>query len=175
MKKPAIIDQEIEFTVYSHAMITPPMEVEDYNPDDPAELIYASAMDFITEGRTEQRRKDLDLHSAYRLGSWRAGNTLAYGLSVGWFGERDYPAHLVVLRNLVEQESSGAMSNLGFAYEHGLGLQKSLRWAVYWYEKAVSVFWKKNSRKTEGKIRSTQRKDNKKALQLRDFRYLCNL
>lgn len=135
MKKPAIIDQEIEFTVYSHAMITPPMEVEGYNPDDPAELIYASAMDFITEGRTEQRRKDLE--SAYRLGSWRAGNTLAYGLSVGWFGERDYPAHLVVLRNLVEQGSSGAMSNLGFAYEHGLGLQKSLRWAVYWYEKAV--------------------------------------
>jgi hypothetical protein len=41
MKKPAIIDQEIEFTVFSHAMITPPMEVEDYNPDDPAELIYA--------------------------------------------------------------------------------------------------------------------------------------
>lgn len=135
MKKPAIIDQEIEFTIYSHAMITPPMEVEDYNPDDPAELIYASAMDFITEGRTEQGRKDLE--SAYRLGSWRAGNTLAYGLSVGWFGERDYPAHLVVLRNLVKQGSSGAMSNLGFAYEHGLGLQKSLRWAVYWYEKAV--------------------------------------
>ena len=84
MKKPAIIDQEIEFTIYSHAMITPPMEVEDYNPDDQAELIYASAMDFIAEGRTEQGRKDLE--SAYRLGSWRAGNTLAYGLSVGWFG-----------------------------------------------------------------------------------------
>ena len=61
-------------------MITPPMEVEGYNPDNPAELIYASAMDFITEGRTEQRRKDLE--SAYLLGSWRAGNTLAYGLSV---------------------------------------------------------------------------------------------
>lgn len=68
MKKPAIIDQEIEFTVYSHAMITPPMEVEDYNPDDPAELIYASAMDFITEGRTEQRRKDLDLHIVWAAG-----------------------------------------------------------------------------------------------------------
>lgn len=67
MKKPAIIDQEIEFTIYSHAMITPPMEVEHYDPEDPAELIYASAMAFITEGRTEQGRKDLE--SAYRLGS----------------------------------------------------------------------------------------------------------
>lgn len=100
------------------------MEVEDYNPDDPAELIYASAMDFITEGRTEQGRKDLE--SAYRLGSWRAGNTLAYGLSVGWFGERDYPAHLVVLRNLVEQGSSGAMSNLGFAYGTGASKESTL-------------------------------------------------
>ena len=117
-------------------MITPPMEVEDYNRDDPAEVIYASAMVFITEGRTEQGRKDLEC--AYRLGSWRAGNTLAYGLSVGWFGERDYPAHLAILRNLVEQGSSSAMSNLAFAYEHGLGLKKSIRWAIYWYEKAVS-------------------------------------
>ncbi len=49
-------------------MITPPMEVEDYNRDDLAEIIYASAMDFITEGRTEQGRKDLEC--AYRLGSW---------------------------------------------------------------------------------------------------------
>ena len=68
---------------------------------------------------------------------WAVG-VPATRLSVGWFGKRDYSAHLVVLRNLVEQGSSGAMSNLGFAYEHGLGLKKSLRWAIYWYEKAVS-------------------------------------
>ena len=36
MKQPAIIDQEIEFTVFSHAMITAPMELEDYNRDDSA-------------------------------------------------------------------------------------------------------------------------------------------
>ncbi len=135
MKKKHIIDQEIEFTVFSHAMITLPMKVEEYNPDDPAEVIYSMAMDYITEGRAEQGRKELE--SAYRLGSWRAGNTLAYGLAAGWFGERDYPAHLVILRNLVEQGSLEAMPNLAFAYENGLGVKKSLRWAIYWYEKAV--------------------------------------
>jgi hypothetical protein len=136
MKKPAIIEQEIEFTVFSHSMLTPPMAVEEYDAKDPAEIMYAMAMDYITDGRTEQGRKGLE--EAYQLGSWRAGNTLAYGLSVGWFGERDYQAHLVVLRNLVEQGSRDAMNNLAFAYDHGLGLQKSLRWAIYWYEKAAS-------------------------------------
>ncbi len=135
MNKPAIIDSEIEFTVFNHCVLTPPHEVEDYNPKDGADIMYAMAMDFITEGRIEQGKKDLE--AAYRVGSWRAGNALAYGLSAGWFGQRDYPAHLVILRNLVEQGSRDAMSNLGYAYQHGLGLKKSIRWAVYWYEKAA--------------------------------------
>ena len=134
MKKPAIIDQEIEFKIFCHSVLIPPHEVEDYDPKDPADVKYAMAMDFITEGRTEQGKKDLE--AAYRLGSWRAGNALAYGLSVGWFGERDNEAHLVIL--LVKQGSRDAMNNLAFAYDHGLGLRKSLRWAIYRYEKAAA-------------------------------------
>ena len=137
MKKPANIDQEIEFKIFCHSVLIPPHEVEDYDPKDPADVKYAMAMDFITEGRTEQGKKDLE--AAYQLGSWRAGNALAYGLSVGWFGERDNEAHLVILRDLVRQGSRDAMSNLAFAYDHGLGLRKSLRWAIYWYEKAASL------------------------------------
>lgn len=137
MKKPAIIDQEIEFKIFCHSVLIPPHEVEDYDPKDPADVKYAIAMDFITEGRTEQGKKDLE--AAYQLGSWRAGNALAYGLSVGWFGERDNEAHLFILRDLVRQGSRDAMSNLAFAYDHGLGLRKSLRWAIYWYEKAASL------------------------------------
>ena len=135
MKQPAIIDQEIEFTVFSHAMLTPAQKVEDFNPDRPAEVMYAKAMDLITEGRALEGKSYLE--DAFEMGSWRAGNALAYGLSVGWFGERDYPSHLTVLWNLVEQGSAGAMNNIGFAYDQGLGLRKSLRWAVYWYEKAA--------------------------------------
>ena len=137
MKRTAIIDREIEFTIFSYAMLTPPKEIEDYNPKDPAEVMYAKGMDFITKGRIKQGKKDLEC--AYHLGSWRAGNTLAYGLSAGWFGERDYPAYLVILRDLVEQGSPCAMNNLGFAYLHGLGLRKNLHKAVYWFEKAVEM------------------------------------
>ena len=118
-----------------HAMLTPAQKVEDFNPDRPAEVMYAKAMDLITEGRALEGKNYLE--DAFEMGSWRAGNALAYGLSVGWFGERDYPSHLTVLWNLVEQGSSGAMNNIGFAYDQGLGLRKSLRWAVYWYEKAA--------------------------------------
>ena len=137
MKKPAIIDQEIEFKIFCHSVLIPPHEVEDYDPNDPADVMYAMAMDFITEGRTEQGKKELK--DAYQLGSWRAGNALAYGLSVGWFGEKDNEAHLVILRDLVEQGSRDAMNNLAFAYDHGLGVRKSLRWAIYWYEKAAAM------------------------------------
>lgn len=135
MKHPAIIDQEIAFTVYTHSLLSTPMAVEEYDPNDSAETRYAMAMNHITEGKIDQGRKDLE--TAYQLGSWRAGNALAYGLSAGWFGERDYHAHLVILRDLVAQGSRDAMNNLGFAYDHGLGLRKSTRWAMYWYEKAA--------------------------------------
>ena len=57
MKKPAIIDQEIEFRIFCHSVLIPPHEVEDYDPNDPADVMYAMAMDFITEGRTEQGKK----------------------------------------------------------------------------------------------------------------------
>ena len=48
MKKPAIIDQEIEFTVISHAMLTPAQKVEDFNPERPAEASRQMASTSIT-------------------------------------------------------------------------------------------------------------------------------
>ncbi len=135
MNKPAIIDQEIEFTVFSHSVLIPPHEVEDYDANDPSEVTYAKAMDLISEGKALEGKLYLD--EAYKMGNWRAGNALAHGLSVGWFGERDNEAHLVILRDLVKQGSRDAMNNLAFAYDHGFGLRKSLRWAIYWYEKAA--------------------------------------
>lgn len=91
-------------------------------------------MDLISNGKALEGKPYLE--EAYKKGNWRAGNTLAYGLSVGWFGEQDNEAHIVILKNLVKKGYTGAMANLGFAYENGLGVRKSLHWAVYWYEKA---------------------------------------
>lgn len=39
MKKPAIIDPTIEVTIYSHAMMTPPHKVEEFNQDIETEVL----------------------------------------------------------------------------------------------------------------------------------------
>lgn len=135
MKKPAIIDPKIEVNIYSHAMLTPPHKEDDFNPEIETEVLYAQAMDLISDGKPLEGKKYLE--EAYDLGSFKAGKTLAYGLSAGWFGERDYKAHLNILWNLVEKGYSSAMSDIGFAYMYGLGLRKSMRWAIYWLEKSA--------------------------------------
>ena len=68
MKKPATIDQDIEFTVYSHAMSTPPHRVEVFDPEDISEKIYAKAMALITDGNVEEGQKYL--WAAYSEDNW---------------------------------------------------------------------------------------------------------
>lgn len=111
MRKPAIIDPTVEVRIYSHAM------------------------ELISEGKPLEGREYLE--EAYDLGSFKAGKTLSYGLSAGWFGERDHKASLIILWNLVERGHPGAMNDIGFAYMYGLGLRKSKRWAIYWFEKSA--------------------------------------
>lgn len=129
MKKPAIIDPTIEVRIYSHAMLTPPHKVEEFNQDKETEVLYAQAMDLIYDGKALEGKKYL--MEAYELGSFKAGKTLSYGLSAGWFGERDNKASLIILWNLVERGYPGAMNDIGFAYMYGVGLRKSMRWAIY--------------------------------------------
>ena len=135
MEKPAIIDPTIEVRIYSHAMLTQPHKVEEFNQDKETEVLYAQAMDLISDGKALEGKKYLK--EAYDLGSFKAGKTLSYGLSAGWFGERDYKTSLIILWNLVERGYPGAMNDIGFAYMHGLGLRKSMRWAIYWFEKSA--------------------------------------
>lgn len=135
MKIPAIIDPTIEVRIHSHAMLTPPHKVEEFNPEKKTEVLYAQAMDLISDGKPLEGKKSLE--EAYDLGSYKAGKTLSYGLSVGWFGERDQKTSLIILWNLVERGYPGAMNDIGFAYMHGSGLRKSMRWAIYWFEKSA--------------------------------------
>ena len=137
MKKPAIIDPTIEVRIYSHAMLTPPHKVDEFDQEEETEVLYAHAMELISDGKPLEGREYLE--EAYDLGSFKAGKTLSYGLSAGWFGERDHKASLIILWNLVERGHPGAMNDIGFAYMYGLGLKKSKRWAIYWFEKSAKV------------------------------------
>ena len=86
MKKPAIIDPTIEVRIYSHAMLTPPHKVDEFDQEEETEVLYAHAMELISDGKPLEGREYLE--EAYDLGSFKAGKTLSYGLSAGWFGEK---------------------------------------------------------------------------------------
>ena len=51
MKKPATIDSTIDVRIYSHAMLIPPHKEEDFNKDDETEVLYAKAMDLVSDGK----------------------------------------------------------------------------------------------------------------------------
>ena len=135
MRKPAIIDPTVEVRIYSHAMQIQPHIVGEFDQDKETEILYAHAMELISDGKPLEGREYLE--EAYDLGSFKAGKTLSYGLSAGWFGERDHKTSLIILWNLVERGHPGAMNDIGFAYMYGLGLRKSKRWAIYWFEKSA--------------------------------------
>ena len=128
MKKPAIIDPTIEVRIYSHAMQIPPHKVDEFDQEEETEVLFAHAMELISEGKPLEGREYLE--EAYDLGNFKAGKTLSYGLSTGWFGERDNKASLIILWDLVERGYPGAMNDIGFAYMYGLGLRKSKRWSI---------------------------------------------
>ena len=139
MKKPAIIYQEIEFTIYSHAMITPPMEVEDYNRDDPAEVIYASARDFITDGRIEQGRKDLGGETAMN----ELGLCYEHGLGVPRCEDKAFEWISKAVEN-----GAGACAehNLARCYRKGIGTKVDKEKADEWDRIAAEHGWKKHTK-----------------------------
>ena len=78
MKKPAIIDPTIEVRIYSHAMLIPPHKVEEFEQEEETEVLYARAMELISDGKPLEGREYLE--EACDLGSFKAGKTLSYGL-----------------------------------------------------------------------------------------------
>ena len=97
--------------------------------------IYAKGMNLIADGFINEGKALLE--DSYRRGYLTAGNTLSYGYSAGWFGERDYAKHIKLLRQLVRKKHAPAMNNYAFAYEHGMGVKRNMRLALFWYNKAA--------------------------------------
>lgn len=136
MKKyPAIVDDSIEMPGRCYAVRMMP------HKEDPADICnkwdqaYADAMNLLVIGKAEEGRKLLErLYSRKYL---RAGHTLSYGYYAGWFGERNQEKSLSLTKELVRKGYAAAMSDYGYAYDCGLGVRKSMRWAMYWYRKAA--------------------------------------
>ena len=137
MKRPAIIDSTDKVTICCYAMLIPPHKEEDFDRNDETEVLFARAMDLISDGQAIEGKKYLE--QSYQMGNLRAGRTLSYGYASGWFGERDYKTQLAILWNMVKKGHPGAMSDIGYAYHKGDGLRKSMRWALYWYEKSANA------------------------------------
>ena len=57
MKKPAIIDPTIEVRIYSHAMLTPPHKVDEFDQEEETEVLYAHAMELISDGKPLEGRE----------------------------------------------------------------------------------------------------------------------
>lgn len=139
--KPAIVDQTIkrkpnsDFTGSISCMITLPHEVLEYDYSDEADCIYAKSFYDLMDGHIQEGKQMLE--ESYKMGNLHAGNALAYGYGVGWFGERNYSEHLKLLRKLVRKRFAPAMSQYAFAYENGIGVKRNKRLSLFWYEKAI--------------------------------------
>lgn len=68
MKKPAIIDPTIEVRIYSRAMLIPPHKMEEFEQEEETEVLYARAMELISDGKPLEGREYLE--EAYDLGSF---------------------------------------------------------------------------------------------------------
>lgn len=106
-----------------------------YVPEDEAGQMYFEGMELLEKGDVQKGRKLLE--EAYNAGNLEAGNSLAMGLSSGWFGERDYTAAVRILRKLSRKGERNAMNNYAFAYMDGLGVKKNLHWAEFWLIRAI--------------------------------------
>jgi len=108
---------------------------KELKPHTEAEALSMNAMCHLAEGKVEEGREELE--KAYLIGDVWSGNTLAYGLTAGWFGENDDGKAIEIWRKLARRGYDKAMNSLGWLYCDGRGLNRSLRWARYWFRKAM--------------------------------------
>ena len=116
-------------------MMHTPGKPREYEPKDEAGQMYVDGMEFLEKGEIQTGRWLLE--EAYKAGNLKAGNSLAMGLSYGWFGKRDYEAAAKILRKLSYKGERNAMNNYALAYLDGLGVKKNLYRAEYWLVKAI--------------------------------------
>lgn len=135
IKPPGIIDNTIELPGRCYAIRMMPHEVDIADIHDKWDQAYADAMKLIVDGNVDEGKEILE--ELYRRKYNRAGHTLSYGYGAGWFGEPDPKKYLSLVYALVLKGYSAAFSDYGFCYDCGIGVKKSMRWALYWYRKAA--------------------------------------
>ena len=113
-----------------------PKPEDKYVPKNHDEECIYTGMRLLSEGKTEEGLK-------YLLIAWAdedlwAGELLSYGYTANWFGENNFPKALQILYKMVDRGHPMAMNNLGTMYMEGSGVNRSDRWAKYWFEKAVA-------------------------------------
>lgn len=134
IKPPGIIDNAIELPGRCYAIRMMPHEVDIADIHDWNQT-YVDAMKLIVDGNVDEGKEILE--ELYRRKYNRAGHTLSYGYGAGWFGEPDSKKYLSLVYALVLKGYSAAFSDYGFCYDCGIGVKKSMRWALYWYRKAA--------------------------------------
>ena len=134
-KPPAIVYNTIDTPRGCFAVKMMPHKEAPEDIRDEWDQAYADAMELIVDGKLDEGI-ELLVKLNYRK-YYRAGHTLAYGYSAGWFGEPDNERYLAMVHDLVLKGHPAAMSDYGFCYDHGIGVKKSRRWALYWYKKAA--------------------------------------
>lgn len=135
IKHPGIIDNTIELPSRCYAIRMMPHEVDIADIHDKWDQAYSDAMKLIVDGNVDEGKEILE--ELYRRKYNRAGHTLSYGYGAGWFGEPDPKKYLSLVYALVLKGYSDAFSDYGFCYDCGIGVKKSMRWALYWYRKAA--------------------------------------
>lgn len=135
IKPSAIIDRTIEMSGRCYAVRMMPHEEDSADIYDAWDQAYADAMKQIVQGQVDEGKELLE--NLYRRKYLRAGHTLAYGYSAGWFGEPTPKEYLAMVYTLVQKGYPAAMGDYGFCYDCGIGVNRSMRWAIYWYQKAA--------------------------------------
>lgn len=135
IKPPGIIDNTIELPGRCYAIRMMPHEVDIADIHNKWDQAYADAMKLIVDENVDEGKEILE--ELYRRKYNRAGHTLSYGYGAGWFGEPDPKKYLYLVYALVLKGYSAAFSDYGFCYDCGIGVKKSMRWALYWYRKAA--------------------------------------
>ena len=134
-KPPAIIDKTVQIPGRSYAVNMKPHKVDPVDIHDAWDQAFADAMELIMDGKVDEGKElleELNLRKYYR-----AGHTLAYGYGAGWFGAPDDKKYLAHIYALVLKGYPAAMGDYGFCYDYGIGVKRSMRWALYWYRKAA--------------------------------------
>lgn len=141
-KKPALMtsiqyERAPHNMVSGNFMIVQPKEHLNYDYEDESECLYAESFYYLMDGYVQDGKRKLE--ESYSMGNLYAGQALAYGYSVGWFGETNYVEQIKILKKLVKKGFAGAMSDYAFAYEFGFGVKSNKRLSLFWFEKAIAA------------------------------------